>query len=470
MKFCLINPPWFFKDRVEFVSHNLGLGYITSFLEEYGHEVQFIDALAEGINHKVAVNTKYQQVYRYGLSYHEITEKIEHDTDYIGITGPFSDSAIILRELIREIKNQYPEKTLIAGGIYPSTLPEWVLDAGADIVVRGEGELAMLRIAEGNKPEHIKGVVFRKDGKIVDNGTAEHIADLDEIPFPSYTKRPVDFYFDWSPRGDRENRTASMITSRGCPYSCSFCSIHPVYGRKWRARSPESVIEELKLLTEKYGVNHIEFEDDNFTLKPDRAGAVLDAIIEMNRGKSGNDKLVWSAPNGIRMDTLTESLIIKMKESSCKAACIAVESGDPDILKRMNKKLSLSKVESVASLLVKHGININAFFIIGYPGETEKRFLNSLAFAKRLKNLGLTSISVLVATPYPGTDLFRECKENGYLRYPDTENTLMFAQYSHYTSDFVQIETPDFSVDDTMRRFHYFQDELGKESVKYNVY
>jgi radical SAM superfamily enzyme YgiQ (UPF0313 family) len=159
-----------------------------------------------------------------------------------------------------------------------------------------------------------------------------------------------------------------------------------------------------------------------------------------------------------------------MKESFCKAACIAVESGDPDILRRMNKRLSPGKIEEAVKLLVKHGININAFFIIGYPGETEERFMNSLTFAKRLKNLGLTSISVLVATPYPGTNLFKECKEKGYLRFPDIENTLMFAQYSNYTRDFIQIETPDFSADDTMRRFRYFQDELGRESVKYNVY
>ncbi len=452
------------------MSHNLGLGYITSFLEDNGHCVQFIDALVEGIDQKVAVSTKYQKVYRYGLSYNEIIEKIESDVDYIGITGPFSDSAMILRELIVTIKNRYPEKPVIAGGVYPSTLPEWVLDAGADFVIRGEGELATLRLASGEKPENIKGLVFYKDGKIVDNGTAEFIGDLDSIPFPSYSRRPVDLYFNWSPRGDRENRTASMITSRGCPYRCDFCSIHPVYGQNWRARSPENVIDEVTLLTEKYDINHVEFEDDNFTLQPVRAEAILNAIININKERADNDKLLWSAPNGIRIDTLTEDLIIKMKESSCKAACIAVESGDPDILKIMNKKLDLSKVEEVVKLLVKHKININAFFIIGYPGETEERFMNSLNYAKKLKRLGLTSISVLVATPYPGTNLFDHCSEKGYLRYPDFENVLMFAQYSSYTSDFVQIETPDFSVDDTMRRFWYFQDELGRQSVKYNIY
>lgn len=470
MKFCFINPPWFFKEDIEFISHNLGLGYIISLLEANGHEVQFIDALAEGIDNKVCVDTKYQKVNRYGLSYKDISEKIESDADYIGITGPFTDSAMILRELISVIKEKCPEKPVIAGGVYPSTLPRRALDLGADIVVRGEGELAMLHLARGDKPEDIKGLVFYQEGQIVNNGTAELIKDLDTIPLPSYSKRPVDFYFSWSPRGDRENQTASMITSRGCPFSCSFCSIHPVYGQNWRARTPENVLGEIKLLVEEYGINHIEFEDDNFTLQPERVEAILNGIIEINRGKSDNDRLVWSAPNGIRLDTLTESLVLKMKESSCKSVCIAVESGDPDILKRMNKRLDLSKAEEVVKLFTKHGINSNAFFIIGYPGENEARFLNSVAFAKKLKKQGLTSISPLVATPYPGTPLFSECQEKGYLRYPDVENVLYLAQYSSYNSDFVQIETPDFSVNDVMRRYKYFQDEFGGDGIKYNVY
>lgn len=469
MKFCFINPPWFFKEEMEFISHNLGIGYIISLLEANGHQVQFIDALVEGIGNKVCVSTKYQKVFRYGLSYEEISEKIERDVDYIGITGPFTDSAAIVRALIGVIKEKHPAKPVIAGGVYPSTLPSWVLDSGADIVVRGEGELAMLRLAEGDRLEDIKGLVFSREGQIVDNGIAELIEDIDTIPFPSYSKRDVDFYFDWSPRGERQSRTASMITSRGCPFSCSFCSIHPVYGRKWRARSPENVLEEIELLVGKYGVTHIEFEDDNFTLQPERTEDILDGIIKINKNKV-DGRLTWSAPNGIRLDSLTESLVSKMKDSSCRAICIAVESGDPDILERMNKRLDLNKVEEVIRLFAKYRINSNAFFIIGYPGENEERFLNSVAFAKKLKSCGLTSISPLVATPYPGTSLFSECQEKGYLRYPDVENVLFFAEYSSYSSDFVQIETPDFSVNDIMRRYQYFQDEFGCDGVKYNTY
>lgn len=470
MKFCLINPPWYFNDSIEFISHNLGLGYITSFLEAKGHRVQFIDALFEGIDNKTPVNFPYQNVYRYGASYEEIVSKIAPDADYIGINGPFTDSATILDELIKEIKNRYPDKPVIAGGIYPSTLPHRALESGADIVIRGEGELALLRLAEGDDPVNINGAVFYRYGKLVDNGKADLIADLDTIPFPSYTRRPVDSYFGWSPRGDRKNRTASIITSRGCPYSCNFCSIHPVYGRKWRARSPENVLQEIELLVEEHGINHLEFEDDNLTLRPERAEAILDGISKINRGRRRRDMVTWSAPNGVRIDTLTEDLMLKIKESSCKALCLAVESGDPDMLKLMNKKLDLGKVEKTVRLLAEHQINTNAFFIIGYPGETEKRFLNSLAFAKKLQKLGLNSISVLVATPYPGTVLFSECKEKGYLRHPDTGNVLHFAQYSSYNSDFIQIETPDFSADDLMRRYRHFQEAFGLDEVKYNVY
>jgi len=136
----------------------------------------------------------------------------------------------------------------------------------------------------------------------------------------------------------------------------------------------------------------------------------------------------------------------------------------------MNKKTDLNKIEQIIKLLVKYEINCNAFFIIGYPGETEERFLNTVDFALKMKNIGLTSISVLVATPYPGTALFRECKEKGYLRRPDAENVLYTAQYSSYQKDFVQIETPDFSADDIMARYRYFHDKFGDNGIKYNVY
>lgn len=470
MRFCFINPPWFYSEKIEFISHNLGLGYVMAFLEANGHQVQFIDALAEGINNKIQVNTKYQSVWRYGLSYESIAEKIDKNADYIGITGPFTDSAMVIRELITAIKKKYPEKCIIVGGVYPSTLPQWVLDSGADIAVKGEGELPILSLAQGEKIQNIKGFIYKQGEHIIDSGAADAIKNLDVIPFPSYTKRPVDFYFTWSPRGEKKKRTVSMITSRGCPFECNFCSIHPVYGKNWRARSPENVLEEIEFLVAKHSITHIEFEDDNFTLRPERASAILDGIIEINKKRAQNDQLTWSAPNGVRIDTLTENLVIKMKESSCHALCIALESGDPYILKRMNKRLNFQKVEEIIKLLVKYRINCNAFVIIGYPGETEERFLNSVDFTLKLKKLGLTSISVLVATPYPGTALFDECKKKGYLRYPDVENVLFTAQYSSYQKHFVQIETPDFSADDVMRRYRYFQDSFGDNGVKYNIY
>ena len=225
MKFCFINPPWFFMENIEFVSHNLGLGYIMSILEADSHEIQFIDALVEGVNNRTPVSTKYQSVYRYGLSYKEIATKIDGDVDYIGITGPFTDSAVIIAGLIKAIKKVHREKCIIIGGVYASTLPQSVLDAGADIVVKGEGEVAMLDIARGKNLKEIKGLVFREGKDVIDTGKAVTIKDLDTIPFPSYAKRPVDFYFGWSPRGGKTNRTASMITSRGCPFNCHFCSL-----------------------------------------------------------------------------------------------------------------------------------------------------------------------------------------------------------------------------------------------------
>ncbi len=469
MKVALISAPWIFKEEVEFVSQNLGLGYLASYLEKQGHKVQIVDALIEGIDKSSVLHTKYADTLKWGLSDEDIVKSLPADVELIGITAPFTDSRFVVNPLSQKIKKAFPAAILVMGGVYPSTLPEEALrKSAADAVVIGEGEIPLAQIAAGKKFEEIKGLAFRKDGQIIMTGTGEMVEDIDkDIPAPSYDLRPMDKYVKWSPRGNKQDRTLSVVSSRGCPFRCRFCSIHNVYGHKWRAFSASRIIKEIKEAIERFGVNHIEFEDDNLTLEKKRAMDIFEGIKNL-RGKNG-EKIVWSAPNGVMINTLDRDLVFKMKESGAELVYLPVESGDEKILQLMNKgnwRTHLQKTMEVIGYCAEAGIEASAFIIIGYPGEDKESFQKTVAFCQQMRDAGLSAITPLVATPYPNTDLFRLCEQDGWLVNPDTENILIYQRYSNFLPEFVQINSPQCSKEEAYERF---QTMMKLFPAKHNV-
>lgn len=456
-KVVLISPPWIFKKEVEFVSQNLGLGYLASYLEKLGHDIFIIDALLEGINKSTPLYTKYADVLKWGLSDEEIIKLISADADIIGITAPFTDSRFIVNPLSKKLKSAFPSAIVVMGGVYPSTLPQEAMRlSGADILVIGEGEIALSQIAAARKWEEIKGIVFRRDGKIAETGKGEVIKDIEkDLPMPSYDLRPMTKYVEWSPRGNKADKTLSIVSSRGCPFNCNFCSIHPVYGFYWRAFSPERILREVSIAIERFGVDHIEFEDDNLTFEKNRAMGIFEGIKNLKSRDGG--RIYWSTPNGVMIQSLDKEIIFKMKEAGLELINLPVENGDPDILKLMNKHrydIHLQKTLEVANYCREAGIKeICAFIIVGYPGEDKKSFARTLDFCKKLLDAGVTAITPLVATPYPNTELYRLCEKNGWLVYPDMENVLIYQRYSDFLPEFVQIETPQCSKEEAFERF-----------------
>lgn len=469
MKVALIAPPWIFKEEIEFVSQNLGLGYLASFLEGQGHQVVIIDALIEGLEISAPLKTKYAEVLRWGLSDEEIIKLIPEDSGVIGITAPFTDSRFIVNPLSKKIKNSFPNSILVMGGVYPSTLPEEAMRlSSADIVIIGEGEIPLSQIAARKKWEEIKGIAFGKNGKIIKTGMGEEVNDIENgIPAPSYDLRPMERYVEWSPRGNKQDRTLSVVSSRGCPNKCRFCSIHNVYGRKWRAFSAERILEEIQIAIHRFGINHIEFEDDNLTLQKIRAMAIFRGIENL-RGRNG-EKIYWSAPNGVMIRSLDRELIFTMKESGAELIYLPVESGDQNILKLMNKvgwQYHLQKTLEVIKHCKEVGIAASAFIIVAYPGEDKKSFQKTFDFCKKMVDAGIDSITPLVATPYPNTELYNLCEKEGWLIYPDMENVLIYQRYSHFLPEFVLIETPWCSKEEAFERHQIMIKEF---SIKHNI-
>jgi len=466
-KIVLIASPWIFKKTVEFVSQNLWAGYLASHIKKFScHQIYFIDPLIEGFDQKKLLSTKYLDVYRFGLSDEEIVRRIPPDADIIGINAPFTDSRLVLFPLLKAIKEAFLEVPLVLGGIWPSTLPDEAILSCADILVLGEGEKPFLEIANGTPLKDIGGLVYKDGNRIIKTGKGK-ILTKEELDRPDYEIRPMKEYLKWSPRGEKELRTLSMITSRGCPNDCNFCSISVIY-KKYLCRSANNVLSEIKWAIKEYCIEHIEFEDDNLTSNRKRTIKIFKGLREI-RKKHG---ITWSAPNGIQISTLNREAIKLIKESGCTLLYIAVESGDPEILRLMNKPVWLEKappnrssVLQVVRWCAEEKIPTSAFIMVAYPGEDKKSFKKTLQFCDKLIGLGINAITPLVATPYPGTKLYWLCEQNNWLVRPDSENTLVLAVYSDYSNEYVNIQTPKCSKEDAFERYEIMKERYP---LKYN--
>ena len=200
---------------------------------------------------------------------------------------------------------------------------------------------------------------------------------------------------------------SSMITSRGCPGKCVFCSIHCVWGRGWRHRSAKSVVDEIEHLVKKYGVREIHFEDDNLTLKKERTLEFCRLI------KKRKLDIKWTTPNGVAIWSLDEELLKTMKESGCYKLCFGIETGSAETQKFIRKNIDLERAKKIIRLANRIGIWTHAFFIVGFPYETEKSIKDTLDFAIKSD---LDFASFFIATPYPQTDLYEVYKKENLIK------------------------------------------------------
>lgn len=447
MKILLINIPFVFESKNDIsLSHCLGILQIASFLKQNNCDVEILDALQLGINNV----QKKDGYYRVGLTNQQIVDKINYDYDLIGISIPFSHLAFLAHELIDKIKEFYTKIPIVIGGVYPSTQPKLAIQSKADFIVIGEGEEPMLQLVNylEKNIKDLPNCIIHKNANLdlVEPYFSPNINQFDLparelVDFQEYTLNP--------PRNDANGlRSASIITSRGCPYDCGFCSVHPVCGYKWRPLSSQKVLYEIQYLIENYHVNNIQIEDDNFTINPSRAEEILKGIIELNKHKT---KISWQASNGLRIDTLNKNLIRLISESNCRYISIALEHGSKEMLEIMNKKLSLTKVWEIVQLLAKYNVRTFIYVIYGYPGETKERFNEALKFYLEIKKLSeKIDFNFFIAQPYPNTQLFRDCVEKGYLPINLFDDVYKINRFS--TLNKIWIETPDFTIADIRNR------------------
>ncbi|MEJ5326925.1 MAG: radical SAM protein [Candidatus Bathyarchaeia archaeon] len=444
MRVCLINPP-----RIQpkawgkpSVFQPIGLAYIAAILEKQ-HEVCIIDAPTEGWRNLQHMD---ETKYRVGLSNAEIADRLKRwAPDAIVVEIPFSGWSKTAFEVAAIAKSINSNISTVLEGQHPSARPEGCLaNPNVDFIVIGEPENTIYELInaldmEAGNFEQIKGIGFKKNGAPVITPPRPLLENLDALPFPARHLLPIKAYYEAvkeNPlRGEIYKPWTALITSRGCPYECIFCTHHIVWGRKWRGRSPENVIAEIEHVIKTYNVKQIDFLDDNMTLDRKRMENICDLIIKKGL------KFEWFTPNGVRADTLDEKLLTKMKKAGCKKIRVAPESGVQRVADQIIKKgLDLKSVEQAVALCKKVGIKVGCFFVIGFIGETKKDIQETINYAYKLRQLGAESFVFSIATPVYGTRLYEQAKREGFLRECFSDEALAGAE--------PLIETPEFSADE----------------------
>ena len=452
----LITPPAFtFKNMPDInATPPLGLGYLAAMLETRGIEVKIFDSLIEGLSNEERIS---DEIIRIGASFGQIEDVIRiFSPDIVGVSNLFSRQAKNAEKLYEIAKKVDPRITVIAGGAHPTVVPEIVMkDKNVDYVILGEGEqtlIALVEHLEGKRRiEECDGIAFRDGDTVKIIPKTYFIRDLDAIPFPARHLLNMDKYAGLSDsHGTRKHKIFSpIVTSRGCPAGCTFCTAHQVWGREYRKRSPENVIEEMRELKTRYGVKELMIEDDNVTLDVNRAEKLFDLMISEKLG------FEWDTPNGVAAFALNERLIEKMKKAGCYRINIAVESGNKDVLKNIIKKpLDLDKVRSIVKFARKIDLHISIYLIIGMPGETLEQMRESYRF---VKNLGIYDAFVSIATPYPGSALYDLCVKKGYIQQENLFDKLYITSCSISTEEWTGEDVRKVFLEGyRLLRFNYY--------------
>jgi magnesium-protoporphyrin IX monomethyl ester (oxidative) cyclase len=405
----------------------------------------------------------------FGMPLEKVEQRVrEFRPDIIGISIPFSHQAENAKIIASACKRIRPEAAVLFGGANVTVNYESLLrESKADFCVVGEGEETfrefVARISAGQDAETIAGLASRgREG--IRFRARTPIENLDSLPFPAYDLVDMAAYLkDKNLYRDRGvvPKAVSMITSRGCPFRCVFCYAPLHMGRKYRAHSPEYVLKHIRFLKERYGVSNFLFEDDNMSLDRVRFEKILDGIIE-----NGLD-IRWDSPNGIRVDTLDAGLIKKIKKSGCGQLMVAIESGSQRVLDHVIKKgLMLDEAMKVLRAAREEGVFVRAFYSFGYPGETLKEMEETTGLAIRLLREYDVLPYVFVATPFPGTELYRIAMQNGFIKKEPSEKDLASCLLIYGQP---LIGTEVFGVDDVKRLASDYLSRLKKEIILYGT-
>lgn len=410
MKVLLVKP----NNLSDHIQPSIGLGFLATAIRD-SHEVEILDCIKE----QITIDAFSDVV-------------LEKKPDVIGIQCYTFDVPNILK-LLRVIKETNKNIITIVGGAHITLNPLEGLKCFGDVLdyaFAGEGENGFpvfLEQLEKTEPsfEQVRGLIWKSKSGDIQENPPELIANLDSLAFPAWDMiHPENYPEAQHGAFFRQFPIAPIITTRGCPFSCTFCNAPKLSGKTLRHHSVDYIIEQIKMLYKINGIREFHIVDDNFTMDIDYAKNICRGIIDSKLDIS------LATPNGVRMDRLDDELLELMRAAGLYIISIAVESGNNDVLKKMKKGITVEKIKECVQLIRKHKIDISGFFILGFPGETKKTVKETI---KLSLELDLIRANYFTYLPLPGTKSYDELVTSGEIKNVDWEHFyFMSAPYTPY--------------------------------------
>jgi len=380
MKVALIAPMW----KTENPYPPLGLAYIAAVLEKDGHNVKIFDLTLEA---DMPLEDKIDNI-------------VDFSPEIIGMSAMshnYSDAVSIALYIKKMI-----DVSIVFGGPHPTIMPEDVLKKEfIDFVVMGEGEDTFLRLCQeienGKNFKSIEGLCYKDNDNVIIQPRNSYINNLNNIPFPARHLLDLDKY---KLIDDFGNKMATIISSRGCPYRCTYC-YKGLFGKSYRQRSPENIIDEIKYCIKNFSYKSFYFIDDLFTMNTERVEKLTKSMTD----ESLNIKWQCLA----RVNNATLQMFEMMKRAGCYKVHFGIESGNQNILNKVKKGITLEQVKNAVNCCKKSDIKTKGYFMLGLPSDTIETMQDTLNFADNLK---LDEMMFSITTPFPGTELWKNVDKN----------------------------------------------------------
>ena len=448
MRIQLLHPPIYVnRHAIQATRPSLpiGLAYVAAALRDDGHQVDVLDAVQRAPG-QVTREGRFQYL---GLRPGQIADLIDPDAQALGIGVMFSFSWPLVRQIVAEIRRRYPRLIIVGGGEhFTGTAESTLSEAAIDYLVLGEGEATaqeLFRFLDGggSDPSDISGLAYLRQGRFFKTPARERIREVDTLRRPAWDLFDVRAYYRMGfVFGIDAGMTIPLLATRGCPYECTYCSNAMMWGRRWYARDPVHVADEMEEYQRCYGATNFPFHDLTAVLSRDW---ILAFCRELARRQL---RVTWQLPSGTRCEVVDDEVATLLKRAGCASLNFAPESGSARTRKLIKKQMKEEDLMRAVRACARNGINISNFFVLGFPHDTRSDLWHSVRLAVRLAAAGAHDVALSLFFPIPNTELYRELTEAGRLT----------------PSDEV-LRAPLYAMEPIVREHHHYCENLSARQL-----
>lgn len=414
---------------------SIAFAYLSAYIRNHQYRFAIVDGIASGLN-RVWPLPEYPGYQCHGLTFEEILAQIPHDSDVLAFSAMFSGEWPILRDLIKRARLKFPRALFVVGGEHITALTEYSLREcpEIDVCVRGEGEHTFFEVLEAHRDGQgfagVNGVAYLDaSGGYCLNAGLPRIRDVDAIPWPNWPDGYLEqFWAAGKSYGVHSERDMPIMATRGCPYQCTFCSSPQMWTTRYSLRDPDDLIAEIHSYIKRYNITSLQFYDLTAITKKSWTVEYCKKLL------AAGIHLKWSLPSGTRSEALDCESLGLLKETGCDYLVYAPESGSPETLKAIKKRILLDKLTASVLEAKRLGIVVRTNMIIGFPHETRKNIFETIRYGLYLAWKGADEVSINIFSPYPGTEIFDALIREGRLKLDDQYFLSLTSLNSDYAS------------------------------------